>query len=352
MATDTMKPTIIHMGDPIQFNPAIYAELQQDFNVIRPSLEERQREAWLQALRDRKWGDFQAVFRPFWNSGGEMGRWDAEMIPLLPKSLRLFASAGAGYDWADVDLLAEAGIYYCNGASASSEAVADTAIYHIISVFRNLQWSNMAARSGNVDQFLDAHKNAPIGAHNPAGHTLGVIGLGNIGYRIALKAYRCFGMKIIYHDVVDKSSELEEALGGAKRFPSLDEMLGQADCVVVAAPGAGGKQLLDAAHIAKVKKGGRIVNIARGSLIDEEALVKALESGHIYAVGLDVHENEPQVHPGLRSCRNATLTAHNAGGAFETTSGFEALSMRNVQEVLGGREPLTPVNKHLLKKSS
>lgn len=75
----------------------------------------------------------------------------------------------------------EIGILYCNGASASSEAVADMAIYHILSVFRNLQWSNLAARSGNADQFLDAHKNSPQTAHNPAGHSLGIIGLGNIG---------------------------------------------------------------------------------------------------------------------------------------------------------------------------
>lgn len=278
-----------------------------------------------------------------------MGRWDAEMIPLLPKSMRLFASAGAGFDWADVDLLAEAGILYCNGAAASSEAVADMAIYHIISVFRNIQWSNMAARSGDAAQFLDAHRNQPAHAHNPAGFTLGVIGLGNIGYRIALKAYRCFGMKIIYNDLFPKSSEQEAALGGAQLVPELDDMLGQADCVVIATPGTGGKVLLDAARISKMKKGSRLVNIARGNLVDEEALADALESGHLWAVGLDVHQNEPNVNRRLLQFRNCSFTAHNAGGAFETTSGFEALSMKNVMAVLGGKDPLTPVNKHLMK---
>jgi hypothetical protein len=108
--TTTMsKPIVLHIGDPIVYNPEIYAKFSDQFTVIRPSLEERQRPAFLQALKDRKWGDFQAVFRPFWNTGGEMGRWDAEMIPLLPKSMKLFASAGAGYDWADVDLLANEG---------------------------------------------------------------------------------------------------------------------------------------------------------------------------------------------------------------------------------------------------
>ena len=347
MANST-KPVVLHLGDPIEFNPDLYSQLQKEFTVVRPSLEERQRESWLQGLRDRKWGDFQAVFRPFWNSGGEMGRWDKEMIPLLPKSLKLFASAGAGYDWADVDLLAAAGILYCNGASASSEAVADMAIYHIISVFRNMQWTNMAARSGDPAVFLDAHRNGPIGGHNPAGHTLGVIGLGNIGYRVALKAYRCFGMCILYYDIAAKTPEQESELGGARRVPELNDLLAEADCVVIATPGAGGKKLLDAERIARMKKGSRLVNVARGSLIDEAALVDALESGHIYAVGLDVHENEPNVNPRLIKCRNASLTCHTAGGAFETTSGFEALSMRNVLAVLSGQEPLTPVNKHLL----
>ncbi len=105
----TSKPIVLHIGDPIKFNPILYAKFSDQFTVIRPSLEERQRPAFLQALKDKKWGDISAVYRPFWNSGGEMGRWDAEMIPLLPKSLKIFASAGAGYDWADVDLLAEAG---------------------------------------------------------------------------------------------------------------------------------------------------------------------------------------------------------------------------------------------------
>jgi lactate dehydrogenase-like 2-hydroxyacid dehydrogenase len=345
------KPVILHLGDPIEFNPDLYKQLEASFTIIQPSPEERQRDAWLQALRDRKWGDFQAVFRPFWNTGLEMGRWDATMIPLLPKSLKVFASAGAGYDWADVDLLAEAGILYCNGASASSEAVADMAIYHIISVFRNIQWSNMAARSGDPNEFLDAHKNAPVGAHNPANQTIGVIGLGNIGYRIALKAYRCFGSRIIYNDLFAKTTEQEAALGGAKLIPDLDDFLAEADCVVIAAPGAGGKKLLDRERISRMKKGSRLVNIARGTLIDEEALADALESGHLYAVGLDVHADEPNVCPRLIKHRRATLTSHNAGGAYETTSGFEALSMQNVLAVLSGQEPLTPVNKHLMKKA-
>lgn len=103
------KPIILHLGDPIEFNKELYDQIATQFTIIRPSLEERQRDAFLAALKQKKWGDFQGIFRPFWNTGGEMGRWDAELIPLLPKSLKVYGSAGAGYDWMDVDILAEHG---------------------------------------------------------------------------------------------------------------------------------------------------------------------------------------------------------------------------------------------------
>ncbi|CRG86570.1 hypothetical protein PISL3812_03580 [Talaromyces islandicus] len=341
------KPIILHIGDPVKFNTTLYEQLSQQFTIIRPSEAERQREPFLQALREKKWGDFSAVLRPWWATGGEMGRWDKELIPLLPSSMKVYASAGAGFDWADVDLMAEAGILYCNGASASSEAVADMALYHILSVFRNMQWSNMAARSQDRGQFIDAHTNAPFTAHNPRGHTLGMIGLGNIGYTIATKAHAAFGMKIIYTDPFPKSVEQEAAIGA--RRCEIDDLLAEADCVVLAAPGTGGKKILDAEKIRKIKRGSRLVNIARGSLVDQEAVADALEEGILFAVGLDVHEHEPEVSARLVKNRNATLTCHTAGGALETTIGFEELSMKNVLAVLTGQNPLTPVNKHLFK---
>lgn len=102
-------PVVLHIGDPIKYNPSTYAEFNSAFEVIRPSAAERERSAFIQALKDRKWGDFSAIFRPFWGTGGEMGRWDAELIGLLPDSVRVFASAGAGFDWADTKLLGEKG---------------------------------------------------------------------------------------------------------------------------------------------------------------------------------------------------------------------------------------------------
>ena len=103
------KYLVLHLGDPVQHNPEIHNRFLSEFNIIRPSDAERQRPQFMQALKEKKWGNFDAIFRPFWNTGGEMGRWDAELVPLLPPSVKIFASAGAGYDWADVDVLAANG---------------------------------------------------------------------------------------------------------------------------------------------------------------------------------------------------------------------------------------------------
>lgn len=350
MAINNTKPIVLHLGDPIKYNTDLYAKLESSFTVIRPSLEERQRPAFLAALRSRKWGDFSAVLRPWWGTGGEMGRWDAEeLIPLLPPTMRVFASAGAGYDWADTPALAARGITYCNGRGASSEAVADSALWHIIGTFRNMAWSSAAARASDPDVFVGAHLGAQWTSRNPAGHTLGVVGLGSIGTRIAAKARAGLGMEVVYHDVAPKTPAEELAAGGPRRCASLRELLGVADCTVLAVPSGGGYLLGREEILAMTKKGARLVNVARGSLVDEEAVADALESGQLFAVGMDVFENEPEPNPRLVRHRQAMLTCHTAGGTLDTAIGFEGLAMQNVLAVLRGQAPLTPVNQHLTK---
>lgn len=184
-------------------------------------------------------------------------------------------------------------------------------------------------------------------AWNPRGRILGIIGLGTIGYAVAKKAYLAFGMKIYYHDVARKSEEQERSVE-AVFCASNEELVAQSDCIVLATPFAGSR-LIDGALLQHFKPGSRFVNIARGMLVDEDALVAALESGQIFAAGLDVHANEPHVHPKLAKMKNVMLTCHNGGGAVETKIGFERLAMENIERVLTGQEALTPVNKHLFK---
>lgn len=206
--------------------------------------------------------------------------------------------------------------------------------------------SHLAARSLSAVQFNNAHYNLPARSHNPGGHTLGIIGLGDIGFAIAKKVQAALFMKILYNDIVRKERQEEEV--SATFYPSLETMLSESDCVLIATPFAG-KQLVTADLLKHFKPGSRLVNIARGSLVDEDALADAVEEGRLTAVGMDVHAQEPTFNERLAKNWNVTMTSHNGGGAFETIVGFERLAMENVDAVLNGREPLTAVNAHLIQ---
>jgi lactate dehydrogenase-like 2-hydroxyacid dehydrogenase len=204
-----------------------------------------------------------------------------------------------------------------SSAAASTEAVADFAIFLILATFRNLNWCTTAARSSEAD-FTYCHQNTAALSHNPRGNNLGIIGLGNIGFEIARKAYLAFGMKIKYFDVIRKSKEKEAEIE-AEFFTDLNAMLAISDCVVLATPASpDGKKLINKERLSKMKKGSRFVNIARGVLVDEEALADAVEDGTLVGVGLDVHEFEPKINPRLKALRQVNLTSHNAGGTLET----------------------------------
>lgn len=205
--------------------------------------------------------------------------------------------------------------------------------------------SHLAARSLSAVQFNDAHYNLPVRSHNPRGHTLGIIGLGDIGFAIAKKVEAALGMRILYNDIVRKERHEQEV--SATFCPNLETMLSESDCVLIATPFAG-KQLVTADLLRLFKPGSRLVNIARGSLVDEDALAEALEEGKLTAVGMDVHAQEPTVNERLAQNSNVTMTSHNGGGTFETIVGFERLAMENVDAVLNGREPLSAVNAYLI----
>ncbi|TGJ83513.1 hypothetical protein E0Z10_g5269 [Xylaria hypoxylon] len=341
------KPIVLHIGDPVNYNPETYAEFSALFDVVRPSAEERARPAFIAALREKRWGDFAAIFRPFWGTGGEMGNWDAELIGLLPDSVRVFASAGAGFDWADVKLLGEKGVIYCNSGLAAAEAVADFTIALIIGTFRALPYCITSATS--TASFQDAHERATGLSHNLRGHVLGVVGFGNIGQQIAHRCAAAFGMQITYYDVERKSSAVETRLH-ARYCMTLESLIRGADCVVLCAPSDAG-QIINADSLRWFKPGGRLVNVARGALVNEDALADALEQDKLGSIALDVHADEPGISERLRKFAGtkALLTCHNAGGTVETHVGFEELGMRNIMAVLSGREAVTPVNLQWLR---
>ncbi|KAJ6014986.1 hypothetical protein N7540_009577 [Penicillium herquei] len=350
------KPTVLHLGDPIKYNHDFYhKEFESRFHVIQAT--ETDRDSFIEALKSEKYGEFSALFRPHFQTGGFMGQWDAELISYLPRSVRIFASAGAGFNWADVDILGQHNIWYSNGAGASDEAVSDTALYMILSVFRNFTRSQIAARTAEPEIFTATHKLIATISHNPRGHILGVVGFGNISKKLAFKAHMALGMKIHYFDIVRADQKGEERLQ-ATYHDTLEDLLKVADCVTLHTPlNKYTQDLIDEKALSLMKPGSRLVNTARGQIVNEDALIHALESGHISAAALDVHYNEPQVSPKLASMENITLTTHIGGGALDTRINFELNAMKNIIQVVGPNgefigEPLTPVNRQAFEAST
>lgn len=156
-------------------------------------------------------------------------------------------------------------------------------------------------------------------------------------------------MKVLYNDIRRLPRELEEKVG-AQFYEKLSDMLALSDCVLVATP-FGGSKVVSASAISQMKMGSRLVNIARGKLIDEDALVAALKSGRLSAVGLDVHFDEPVVNKELRGMRNAELLSHTAGASVESHVGFERLGIENCLSWLSTGKAVTSVNAHLIKQA-
>ncbi|QQK47651.1 D-3-phosphoglycerate dehydrogenase [Penicillium digitatum] len=121
-----IKPIVLHIGDDIRWNHDQYSQFKDTFDVRRSY--SMSRPEFIRALKERQFGDCFAIYRPFWNTGCEMGNWDEELISLLPNSYKVYASAGAGFDWVDTAALAKKGVTYCNAAAAYTESVADAAI--------------------------------------------------------------------------------------------------------------------------------------------------------------------------------------------------------------------------------
>ncbi|RJE22367.1 hypothetical protein PHISCL_05309 [Aspergillus sclerotialis] len=343
------KPIVLHLGEPIKFNHDFYnKEFLKRFEVVRNDALDRP--SFIAALKEKRYGDFSAIFRPHFQSGGEMGQWDGELISLLPPSVHIFASAGAGFNWADVEALGRRGIWYANGAGASDEAVSDTTLYMILSVFRSFTRSELAARTTDPEKFTATHKLLATISRNPRGHVLGLVGFGNISKNVARKAKAGLGMDVHYFDIVRQPLEVERYLE-VTYHDTLESLLKVSDCISLHTPlNQHTKHLINRDALRFVKQGARLINTARGEIVEEDALIEALQTGILSAAGLDVHYYEPQVSPKLAAMENVTLTTHVGGGALETRINFELNAMKNILATIGPNgevngEPLTPVNK-------
>ncbi|MBE2287016.1 MAG: 2-hydroxyacid dehydrogenase [Prosthecobacter sp.] len=251
------------------------------------------------------------------------------LLERLPK-LEIISVFGVGYDGVPVDWCREHGIRVTNTPDVLTEDVADTASALVLMTSRNLIAANRFLHAG-------AWLKGPFPlAHAVRGKLAGIVGLGRIGKAIA-KRLEAHGMRIAYHGRTRQDVTWEF-------FESLIELAKASDFLIVACPGGGAtKHLINAAVLQALGGDGTLINIARGSVVDETALIEALQNGTIRAAGLDVFEDEPRVPEALLRCENAVLLPHLGSGTHETRRAMAALVVDNLAAHVRGKPLLTPV---------
>lgn len=246
---------------------------------------------------------------------------------------RLLANFGVGYNHIDVAAARAAGVAVTNTPGAVTDATADIALTLILMTARRAGEGERLLRAG---AWTGWHPTQMLGMH-VTGRTLGIVGMGRIGRAIARRCHAGFGMKVIYHN----RSATDPGLP-ATQLP-LDQVL-QADIVVIAVPG--GKDthhLIGAAELARMRPESILINIARGDVVDEAALVAALQSRQIAAAGLDVYEFEPMVSPALITMENVTLLPHLGTAALEVREAMGMMALDNLFAQLDGQPLPNPV---------
>ncbi|KAK8216532.1 glyoxylate reductase [Phyllosticta capitalensis] len=265
-----------------------------------------------------------AAYRTF-NSVAVTGMVDEELVSVLPASLKFIAHNGAGYDQVDVAACTARGIRVANVPALVDDATADANMFLILGALRGFNVSMQALRAGQ----WRGSPVPPLG-HDPEGKVLGILGMGGIGRNLKKKA-DAFGMKVIYHN----RRKLSEELAGGAEYVSFDELLSASDVVSLNLPlNKNTRHIISDAEFAKMKKGAVLVNTARGAVVDEAALVRALDEGRIWSAGLDVYEEEPKIHPGLVANPHVMLLPHMGTWTFETQSAMEEWTIGNVRAAI------------------
>jgi lactate dehydrogenase-like 2-hydroxyacid dehydrogenase len=247
---------------------------------------------------------------------------------------RFLGNFGVGYNHIDTDAAAKAGIVVTNTPRVLTDTTADTAMTLLLMVARRAGEGEREVRAGRWTGWRPTHM---MGA-DVTGKTLGIVGMGRIGVAVARRGHFGFGMPVIFYDPVD--FEPDHGIPGARRVGTVEELLEAADFVSLHMPGGGeNTHLMDAARLARMKPTAFLVNSARGDVVNQNALIKALQSGTIAGAGLDVYEAEPDVPEALRHLENAVLLPHLGSATLETRTAMGMLVLDNLQDFLEGREP-------------
>jgi glyoxylate reductase len=262
---------------------------------------------------------------------------DAEVIDSAGDGLKVIANMAVGYDNIDVEAATERGVVVTNTPEVLNETTADTAFMLLLASARRLGEAERLLRSGGWEAWGPMQLTGP----DVWGKRLGVVGFGRIGQAVSRRA-RGFDMDLAYHDQY-RNEEAERELGA--RYLELDELLRTSDFVSIHTPlTPETTHLIGAEELEKMKPEAVLVNTSRGPVVDESALADALFGRRIFAAGLDVYEEEPEVHPKLLELENVVLAPHIGSASIDTRDKMAALAAENLAAVLRGEEPKTPVN--------
>lgn len=264
-------------------------------------------------------------------------RIDAEVLDAAGEQLRVVANVAVGYNNIDVVACRERGVIVTNTPEVLTEATADIAMGLILMVTRRLGEGERVIRGREPWQWGMSY----LLGSGLQGKTLGIIGLGGIGAATARRA-RAFGMRIVYCSRSAGAPALIQELDAARM--ELDDLLTKADVVSVHCPYSDvTHHLIGAEQLSRMKDTSYLINTARGPILDEAALAKALTSGTIAGAGLDVFEHEPAVHGDLLDLDNVVLLPHLGSATVETRAAMASLAAENALAVLRGQHPPTAV---------
>lgn len=245
---------------------------------------------------------------------------------------RILANFGAGYNHIDVAAAKAAGVAVTNTPDVVTDATADIAMTLILMTMRRASEGERMLRAG---QWTGWNPTQLLGG-NVTGRTVGIIGMGRIGKAIARRCHLGFGMRVVFHN----RSTVSALDVPARQMPGLPEMLQACDVAVVAVPGgAGTRHMISQAELEALGRKSYLINIARGDVVEEAALISALNEGVIAGAGLDVYEREPQIPRALIDAPNATLLPHLGTATDELRTDMAMRALANLVAFVDGETP-------------
>ena len=260
----------------------------------------------------------------------------ADVISALPESVKILATFSVGYEHIDIPAAQERGLKVTNTPDVLTDATADVAILCLLAAARRGAEGDRLVRA---DQWHGWYTTMMLGTH-VSGKRLGVFGMGRIGRAVAQRG-RGFGMQIHYHNRSRLSDGLEQ---GATFHETSESLLAVSDFFSINAPSSPETQkFLNAERIALLPDGAVVANTARGNMVDDDALIAALQSGKLAGAGLDVFDGEPNIHPGYRSLDNVFLLPHLGSATHETRDAMGFCCLDNLDAFFSGKACPTPL---------